>query len=108
MVAKKKVEKSNRGGCFLCGGTGHYKRDCPDLEEKPRERRAQVKYARSEEEFTHPKPKTFQVSQVNDTMEKRNAKISEVVKQVSKDFDSSRWYFDIGINAHITGMDNCD
>ncbi|CAH0519666.1 unnamed protein product [Peronospora belbahrii] len=29
-------------------------------------------------------------------MEKRNVEVGEVVKQVSKNFDSSRWYFDTG------------
>ena len=71
-----------------------------------------------EEECAHPEPETCQIAQVNDTVQKRDVEIGEVVKQVSTDFDSSRWYFDTGTNAHITAckayfttlqsMDDCD
>ena len=82
--------------------TNHFKRDRPELKEKPRERRAQAKYARSEGECAHPESQTCQIAQVNDTVQKRDVEIGKVVKQVSTDFDSSRWYFDTGTNAHIT------
>ncbi|GMF53792.1 unnamed protein product [Phytophthora fragariaefolia] len=95
----KKAGKTSSGGCFLCGRTDHYKRDCPELEEKPSGRKAQAKYARSGEKFTEQEAQgTCEV----DHAQKRDMVVGEVVKRVAKDYDPSRWYFNTGSNAHIT------
>ncbi|GMF42850.1 unnamed protein product [Phytophthora fragariaefolia] len=111
----KKSGKTSSGGCFLCGGTDHYKRDCPELEEKPSGRKAQAKYARFGEKFTEQEAQgTYEF----DHAQKRDVVVGVVVKRVAKDYDPSRWYFDTGSNAHITackeyftsmqGMENRD
>ncbi|KAG3235702.1 hypothetical protein PI124_g19278 [Phytophthora idaei] len=86
--------------CYNYGGKGHYKSDCPDLEEKPSARRnAQAKMARSGE-----KPMKTTVSEQtgkSNHTNKRDVVVGEVVKRVARDYDSGCWYFDSGTNTHI-------
>ncbi|KAF4140226.1 Zinc knuckle [Phytophthora infestans] len=96
---KKRTAKADVE-CFNCGGKGHYKHQCPDLEDKPREKKsAKAKMARSD---VKPAAQVTADATVEDTrMHKREVVLGEVVKRVAKDYDSSRWYFDSGTNVHI-------
>ncbi|KAG3230059.1 hypothetical protein PI124_g24842 [Phytophthora idaei] len=59
-TSRKKMQRTDVE-CYNCGGKGHYKSDCPDLEEKSSARRnAQAKMARSGE-----KPMKTTVSEQN-------------------------------------------
>ncbi|GMF35188.1 unnamed protein product [Phytophthora fragariaefolia] len=94
----KKPNKSGGSGCFHCGGTDHYKRDCPVLEEKSSGRTAQAKYARNT-----PKSKSLQsTNEGEEHAGQRDVVIGEAVKRDLKYYDPTRWYFDTGTNAHIT------
>ncbi|POM59370.1 Integrase catalytic core protein [Phytophthora palmivora] len=96
-------KKKSKGDitCFNCGAKGHYKSDCPDLEEKPSaEKKASAKMARSGEKPVKKTP-SEQTDDDDSCVHKRDVVVGEVVKRVAKDYDASRWYFDSGTNAHI-------
>eukprot|EP00644_Phytophthora_capsici_P011248 jgi/Phyca11/16207/fgenesh1_pg.PHYCAscaffold_18_\ len=99
-VPKKKTPKTDIE-CFNCGVKGHYKSNCPDLEEKSNTKKsAQAKMARTGKKPVE-KAASRKADEVVDHVHKRDVVVGEVVKRVAKNYDPSRWYFDSGTNAHI-------
>ncbi|KAF4143619.1 hypothetical protein GN958_ATG07188, partial [Phytophthora infestans] len=80
---------------------GHYKSNCPDLEEKfSPKKRAQAKMARTDEKSVEKGP-SQKTGKVIDHAHKRDVVVGEVGRRVAKSYEPSRWYFDSGTNAHI-------